>query len=534
MGNQYSFNCKMVQRSKGQSAVAAAAYQAGEKLRDQRTGRKYQYHKKKQGVAWSEILVPENSPIWATERGELWNRVEAAEKRVDGQAARRIILALPKELSDHHRQEFARRYIQEQFVDRGMVADYSIHLPCPKKNNDNHHLHLLLTTRDIGPDGFGTKNRNWNQKKMLEDWREKWAAATNAALEKAGFKGMWDHRTLAEQGIDRLPQVHLGQSSLEMESRGQGTDRANRALRVDQANQLVKKMKEIDKELNNEKRIANGETGAQRATPSGSPGGKNKQQNQQIRGGDSGHEKGAAASFAAPTKKYNQEMDRHMDEKIKASPPPAPIPAEEWAASIAARRLRKAWEAEKKSLEFPSQELPSEQRKARRDLVERWDFLRDDRAIRIQMVSQNPATESRFYELKKVLRQVQEKEKDAAQALHFFTIQRAELRPWQLFEKKKVEEEIRQREEIIKTAREKLARIERESAALVAAITSEKVERYLWQLEEKREQEKRALLALEAQQKLEAARREEERERKRQEWALKPKAKMKKSYTPMG
>jgi hypothetical protein len=47
MGNPYSFNCKMVQRSRGQSAVAAAAYQAGEKLRDERTGRKYQYHKKK-------------------------------------------------------------------------------------------------------------------------------------------------------------------------------------------------------------------------------------------------------------------------------------------------------------------------------------------------------------------------------------------------------------------------------------------------------------------------------------------------------
>jgi len=529
MGNPYSFNCKMVQRSRGQSAVAAAAYQAGEKLRDQRTGQKYNYHKKKQGVAWTEILAPKNSPVWATKREELWNRVEAAEKRIDGQSARRIILALPKELTAGERKNYAREYILKNFVELGMVADFSIHLPCPKKNNDNHHLHLLLTTRDIGPGGFGKKNRDWNQKAALEKWREEWAEATNQALVNAGFDPSWDHRTLEEQGIiDRLPQVHLGQSSLEMESRGQGTDRADRALRVDRANQLIEKMKELDKELENEKRIADGETGAQRTAPSGSPGGKNKQQNQQIRGGGGGPEKGATASFAAP-EKYNQKVDRQVEKEMKRNATQPFIPARDWEARLAARRLRKSWEAEKMSFELPpaSLKLTFEQRQARRALVERWDFLSDAPALRRRVALEDPATAARLRTLAADTYRAREKEKEAARALHFLLSQLKELRPWQFLEKAKIESEQHLEEEKKRAATDEQARILLEEARLIDGVDSGKVERYRWQQEERREKEKRELLASEVQQKLEA----EERER---ENALKSKVQKKKSFAPRG
>jgi len=536
MGNPYSFNCKMVQRSKGQSAVAAAAYQAGEKLRDQRTGQKYNYHKKKQGVAWTEILAPENSPVWAAKRGELWNMAEAAEKRVDGQPARRIILALPKELSSEERKKYARQYIKEQFVDKGMVADFAIHLPCPKKNNDNHHLHLLLTTRDIGPGGFGAKNRNWNQKSLLNEWREKWALATNQALANAGFEPCWDHRTLEEQGIDRLPQVHLGQSTLELESRGQGTDRGDRALRVDQANQILGKMKELDKELENEKRVGSGEASAQRATATAdrSPGGKNKQQNQQIRRGGGGNEKGASAPSPAP-KKHNQHVDRQVEEKMKRNPTPTPIPADEWAARIAARRLRKSWNAEKKSFERPPAELTFEQRQARQQLVERWNFLSDAPALRRRVAMEDPATAERLQKLEEEAFRARKQEEEAARAFQFLMSQFNELRPWQFIEKSKIEKKQRLEEEKKKAARaEKMRILQDEEKLIEAAANREKVEQFQWQQEEKREKEKKALLAREAQQNQEAERIAQDRERKKQECALKPKSQKKKSYAPRG
>lgn len=93
--NPYSFKAKVVKRSKGKSAVAGAAYQAGEKLIDERTGRRCNYSRKK-GVVHSEILAPQNSPAWAMNRGALWNRAEKAENRKDAQTARKFILALPK------------------------------------------------------------------------------------------------------------------------------------------------------------------------------------------------------------------------------------------------------------------------------------------------------------------------------------------------------------------------------------------------------------------------------------------------------
>jgi hypothetical protein len=486
-------------------------------------------------VAFTEILAPANAPPWARNRNTLWNQVEAAEKRIDGQPARRIILALPKELSDLERKKYASQYIKEQFVDRGMVADFAIHFPCPKKNNDNHHLHLLVTTRNIGSEGFGKKNRDWNQKALLEKWRKEWARATNQALANAGFEPCWDHRTLAEQGIDRLPQVHLGQSSLEMESRGQGTDRASRALRIDQANQLVEKMKEIDKELNNEKRIADGETGAQRTAPSGSHGGKNKQQNQQVRWGSGGPEKGATTSAPAP-KKYNQQVDRQVEEKMKRNATPTPIPADEWAARMAARRLRKSWEEGKMAFLFPPEKLnlSEAQRQRRRDLVDRWDFIGDLEELRRQVALQNPATAARFRALAGEKYAAREDEKEAKRALHFLNTELSNLKPWHFLDKARFEKEIRIEKAKLETAEEQQDQIRCEEATLLAAVEQNKIEQFKWQEEEKREKEKRELLALEVQENQEAERQRQELEIKRQENALKPEAQKKKIYAPRG
>lgn len=126
--NPYSFKVEPVKRSAGKSAVARAAYQAGEKLIDERTGRRCDYSRKK-GVRHAEIFTPPNSPGWTKNRAALWNSVEAAEKRVDAQVARKFIIALPKQLTHEQRLKYTREFIQEQLVDRGMIADFAIHDP---------------------------------------------------------------------------------------------------------------------------------------------------------------------------------------------------------------------------------------------------------------------------------------------------------------------------------------------------------------------------------------------------------------------
>lgn len=250
--NPYSFKAKIIQRSKGKSAVAAAAYQAAEKITDQRTGRRCNYLRKK-GVLHAEILAPPNSPSWGVDRRDLWNAAETAEKRIDAQVARRFILALPKELTHHQRLDYTRSYCLEQFVARGMICDFAIHAPELGKNQDNHHAHILLSMRDIEPAGFGKKNRDWNKTSLLETWREQWATHTNRVLKAHGFEPTWDHRTLEEQGIERIPQIHLGQAVIEMENRGIKTDRAGRAIEIVQANRQLEELAQIEKEIHDER-----------------------------------------------------------------------------------------------------------------------------------------------------------------------------------------------------------------------------------------------------------------------------------------
>ena len=114
--------------------------------------------------------------------GWLWNAVEHSEKRKDSQVAREVEVALPTELTLDQQRELVRSFARSQFVDAGMVADIAIH----HAKGENPHAHILLTMRDIGPDGFGQKNRSWNDKALLQNWREAWEVQTNQALRGQG------------------------------------------------------------------------------------------------------------------------------------------------------------------------------------------------------------------------------------------------------------------------------------------------------------------------------------------------------------
>ncbi len=174
----YHFSAKIISRSSGRSSVAAAAYRAAEQLVDQRQGLEHDYVRRS-GVLHTEVLLPSGAPEWLRKCESLWNAVEAVEKRKDAQLAREVVVALPHEVSDKERLELVRGFAQVAFVDRGMIADIAIHAPGKEGDQRNHHAHIMLTTRSLDAEGFGGKDRSWNSKALLEEWREDWAEHVN-------------------------------------------------------------------------------------------------------------------------------------------------------------------------------------------------------------------------------------------------------------------------------------------------------------------------------------------------------------------
>ncbi|WP_436649495.1 MobA/MobL family protein, partial [Lactiplantibacillus plantarum] len=122
----YHLSLKTISRSKGQSAVASSAYRSGSKLKDRETGDTKDFTKK-HGVADREIQLPAQAPATFTDREELWNAVEEKESKSNSQLAREVELALPSELERPTQIKLVHDYVQTNFVDRGMCADWSIH-----------------------------------------------------------------------------------------------------------------------------------------------------------------------------------------------------------------------------------------------------------------------------------------------------------------------------------------------------------------------------------------------------------------------
>ena len=231
----YSLHVKTVSRSAGRSVVAAAAYRAAENIADGRLGVVWDFTRK-YGVLHSEIMAPADAPGWASDRAELWNAAERAEdkstRRGNATTGRDIILALPHELSDAQRlaavQEFAAGLVERY----GVAVDFAIHAPDRHSDERNYHAHVLMTTRQIGLDGFGAKTRALDSfrtgPREIEAIRQEWERIGNRALEQAGIAECIDARSYADRGIDREATVHLGPVAAGMERNGEGSDLGDR------------------------------------------------------------------------------------------------------------------------------------------------------------------------------------------------------------------------------------------------------------------------------------------------------------------
>ena len=213
MANFHS-HVKSISRGKGHSAVAAIAYRRGANMKDNYHNKHYSYENKSE-VAFSDISVPEDSPQWIKEISAngrnsesselLWNTVEEFEKRSNSRLAREIEFSLPVELTLEQNIDLARNYIEQNMVSRGMIVDWSFH-----NKVGNPHVHVMIPTRRADEFGFAEKVREWNDRALATQLRVALANDINCALQKYGYDAKVDHRTYEEQGIDLVPQVHLG------------------------------------------------------------------------------------------------------------------------------------------------------------------------------------------------------------------------------------------------------------------------------------------------------------------------------------
>ena len=261
----YHLSIKIISRGKGKSAVAAASYRSGEKMKNEYDGIVHDFTRKG-GIAHTEILLPQNAPQEFSDRGTLWNSVEKIEKSKNSQLAREIEIALPKELDREKQIELVREYVKENFVKVGMCADIALH----DKDDGNPHAHILLTMRPLNEDKtWGAKSKkeyildengekvklkngnyktrkintvDWNEQNKAEEWRKTWADITNKYLEENNIQEKVDHRSYQRQGIEEIPTIHLGVSASQMEKKGIATDRGNINREIRHQNKILREI----------------------------------------------------------------------------------------------------------------------------------------------------------------------------------------------------------------------------------------------------------------------------------------------------
>ena len=263
------FRCevKTISRGQGRSICAAAAYRAGVAIPDERQQMTHNYGRKG-GIEHAEILAPEGAPEWVHDRVQLWNRVDAAEKRKDAMTAREVLLTLPRELTSDQQRKLVRDFVKAELTSKGLAVDASYHAPDAYDKEPNFHVHLLWSDRAIGLEGLAsTKDRTYARPEGIEGLRVAWAELVNRALEAAGRTERVDHRSLRDQHlaaveagdeieagrVGRLPETKIGPQATAMERcgrRAHAFDEAH-AIRLDAhgRNEAARMLREVVEQI---------------------------------------------------------------------------------------------------------------------------------------------------------------------------------------------------------------------------------------------------------------------------------------------
>lgn len=259
----YHLSLKAIQRSKGRSATASAAYRSRARITDNRTGKTYDFSRRK-GVEESLIFTPDNSPI---SRADLWNMAEAAERRKDGITAREYELALPSELDAEGRKNLTKNFCVFLMKKYGVAVDAALHAPTREGDQRNFHAHVMVTTRrysagkllektDFDLSGRDLQKKGLkSQKEQLEEIRAEWEELVNNALEASGIQQRISHKSHEDRGIRAIPTVHMGVAATAMERKGIATDRGELNRRpvlrrlYSEFIQVKKEIRRLDAEL---------------------------------------------------------------------------------------------------------------------------------------------------------------------------------------------------------------------------------------------------------------------------------------------
>ena len=263
----YHLSINIIRRGNGKSAVAAAAYRAGEKITNEYDGITHDYTRKS-GIVHTEILLTDNAPPEFSERSFLWNAVEKIEKAKNSQLSREVEVSLPKELTKERNISLVCDFVKEHFVDAGMCADICVH----EKDDGLLHAHIMLTMRPFNEDKlWGAKQRkeyildengekiydktkrqykcksipttDWNEQSKAEEWRAAWEDAANAALEQIGSSERINHKSYKRQGVDIIPQIKMGVAATQMKRKGIVTERGNINRAIAVSNSQLKQLK---------------------------------------------------------------------------------------------------------------------------------------------------------------------------------------------------------------------------------------------------------------------------------------------------
>ena len=267
----FHLSVTQTKRSAGQSAIASAAYRAGERLYSEYYG-EYSDYTRKGGVICSDILLPSHAPPEYADRQTLWNAVEKAERGKNAQLAYSFDIALQNEFSLEENIALARRFLLENFVSRGMVVDFAVHQPDREDGGiPNPHFHVLCPIRPIEQDGkWGLKQRrvyeldedgnrirdqngeyvfnavpttDWGSPETLEHWRQTWAELCNAKFAEKGLDVRIDHRSYERQGVDLLPTIHEGATVRAMEKKGIRTEKGEFNRWIKATNAVIRDIK---------------------------------------------------------------------------------------------------------------------------------------------------------------------------------------------------------------------------------------------------------------------------------------------------
>ena len=264
----YHCSIKIGSKANGQSAIAAAAYRAGDNLKDKETGLVSDYSRKG-GVVFSEISLCENAPAEYADRATLWNAVHEIEKAKNSQLWREFEVALPQEFSRAEQIDTVRGFVKG-LTKQGMCVDWSLH----DKEDGNPHAHIMATMRSITEDGkWAPKSRkvydldengerifqkvdksgrkqyknhkedynDWNKKERVEEWRAAWAACCN---ERLAERDRIDHRSYKRQGIEQEPTIHEGYAARKIAAEGKPSERVRINEEIRERNNMLKQLAE--------------------------------------------------------------------------------------------------------------------------------------------------------------------------------------------------------------------------------------------------------------------------------------------------